>query len=208
MSSLKAHWKSLLAALLFLAAFILLFLVYLPGKAAYENECAALNASISDLRGEIAQNQQYAEYEDTLSEATEALQESRLSLYQHFPAELLEEDQILYILSLEERFGIEIDFDFGTVSAIQTLSDGVKLNGLSLTLSFETTYETFREMVYYLSTDSRVASIQCATVQYNSKHDAISVELTLLLYTLKSEYAAYDASGIKQPATGKSDIFD
>ena len=60
------------------------------------------------LEVQIAENLKYKDVQDQLEEAKADLEESRIALYQHFPREMKEEDQIMYALYLETVFDTEI----------------------------------------------------------------------------------------------------
>lgn len=210
MKTLAKNWKLVFALLMVMLALPVFFLGYLREKKAFEAEQAELNTRITTLQQTIAANRQYAQYEDIqeqLPEASAALDESRLELYEHFPRELREEDQIMYVLYLEEQFGTEISFSFGTVSPIRMLSDGALLEGLTLTVNYETTYQGFKDMVDYLATDSRITSIQYATVDYDAENDVATGTMTLLCYIMESDLMEeYQEPDVTEPRTGKNNM--
>ena len=133
---------------------------------------------------------------------------SRLDLYKHFPKEMKEEDQIMYVLYLEKLFGTEIYFSFSTAQPITVLRDGSKLMGLTLTVNYETTYKGFQDMVNYLATDSKITSVQYATIQYDAAKDLATGTVTLLLYMLDSEDLQYLPPDVYVPDTGKENLYD
>lgn len=210
MKTLAKNWKLVFALLMVMLALPVFFLGYLREKKAFEAEREELNTRITTLQQTIAANRQYAQYEDIqeqLPEASAALDESRLELYEHFPRELREEDQIMYVLYLEEQFGTEISFSFGTVSPIRMLSDGALLEGLTLTVNYETTYQGFKDMVDYLATDSRITSIQYATVDYDAENDVATGTMTLLCYIMESDLMEeYQEPDVTEPRTGKNNM--
>lgn len=210
MKTLAKNWKLVFALLMVMLALPVFFLGYLREKKAFEAEREELNTRITTLQQTIAANRQYAQYEDIqeqLPEASAALDDSRLELYEHFPRELREEDQIMYVLYLEEQFGTEISFSFGTVSPIRMLSDGALLEGLTLTVNYETTYQGFKDMVDYLATDSRITSIQYATVDYDAENDVATGTMTLLCYIMESDLMEeYQEPDVTEPRTGKNNI--
>ena len=208
MKGIGRYWKAILALVLLVAAIPVILAVYFPGKKAFEAEQRRLNASISGLQVTIAENQRYADIQDALPGAEEALEASRLELYQHFPVELKEEDQIMYVLYLEELFGTEITFSFGSTDSLAVLSDGAVLGGLTLTVNYDTDYQGFKDMIEYLATDERVTSIQYATMDYDKEADRVVGSLTLLCYVLDSDLLEYQPPQVTEPDTGKPNIFD
>lgn len=208
MKVLGKYWKVILSVVMLIAAAVVVVLVYSPAKSEYESESRRLRQLNVALQTSIAENLRYADVQDEIPVQEEALDESRLSLYEHFPRELKEEDQIMYVLYLEDLFGTEITFSFGSVSGIAALSDGAQLGALTLTVNYETDYEGFKDMIEYLATDSRITSIKYATLNYDPSSDRATGSLTLLCYVLDSDLLEYTSPDVTQPEVGKSGIFD
>lgn len=206
MKAVAKNWKVVLALLMMTAALPIFFMGYLREKQAFETEQSRLKTQIATLQTTIAENLRYSDIQEQLPGAEEALDESRLTLYEKFPTELREEDQIMYVLYLEELFETEISFSFGTVAPVRLLSDGAILEGLTLTVNYETTYDGFKEMVDYLATDSRITSIQYATVDYDAENDVATGSLTLLCYIMDSGLLDYEEPDVTRPQTGKGNI--
>lgn len=207
MKFLGKYWIALVAVIL-LAAAGYGFRNYQTEKEAYEAEVKRLNTYITSLENSIAENQRYADIQELLPPANEAVEASRLELYQHFPVEMKEEDQIMYMLYLETIFGTEISFGFSAAQPITALMDGSTLMGLSMTFNYETTYQGFQDMVNYLATDSRITSVQYATIQYDAANDVAAGYCTVLIYLIDSDLLEYVSPEVQIPETGKDVIFD
>lgn len=208
MKTLKNNWKALIALILVIAAVCVYFLSYRPAKQEFENKETELNTMITALQNTIAENLRYVDIQDALPGATEQIQNSRLELYKKFPTELKEEDQIMYVVYLEDTFGTEIQFAFGAVEPMLPLSDGSTLCGLTLTVNYQTNYAGFKEMINYLASDERITSIQHATMEYDEAGDVAVGTLTLLCYVIDSELLEYMQPDVTTPSTGKPNIFD
>lgn len=208
MKILGKYWKVLLALILVGAAAWMYFNVYESEKAAYETQTKQLKSMITALETRIQENMKYADVQDKLEDATAQVMASRLDLYKHFPVEMKEEDQIMYVLYLETIFGTEIQFAFSQSQPMMALSDGAVLKGLTLTVNYETTYKGFQDMITYLATDSRVTSVQYADIQYDAVNDKAVGTITLLLYLVESDLLEYLPPEIFQPETGKENIYD
>ncbi|MBR4056993.1 MAG: hypothetical protein IKK00_02505 [Oscillospiraceae bacterium] len=204
---MRKYWKVMLAALLLIAAAVLRLGVYSAEKTKYEQGVQKTGALIAAQERTIEENRRYAGVREKLPQAEAQIEESRRALYAHFPTELREEDQILYVLYLEQLFGTEIDFSFGEVTPLRSFSDGSALCGLTLTVNYETDYQGFKDMIQYLASDSRVTSIRYCTMQYNAEKNIVSGSLTLLCYLMQSELLEYRAPEISAPDTGKENIF-
>lgn len=208
MKALLRNWKAIIALVLVLAAAGVYFMVYRPAQKEFKSKEQELNTMITALQSTIAENLTYADIQDKLTAATEELQSSRTELFQKFPAYLLEEDQIMYVLYLEEIFGTEIRFEFGSYTPVHVFSDGSALQILTLTINYETDYAGFKEMINYLATDSRITSIQTASMQYDETNDMAIGSMTLSRYVItNSVNVEYQSPDVTTPSTGKPNIF-
>lgn len=207
MKVLGKYWKVLLALVLIAAAALIYVKGYQEEKLAYEAESAQLKMYIKSLESAIQENMRYADIQDQLEDATNEVNASRLELYEHFPVEMKEEDQIMYVLYLEKLFGTEIFFKFNTPQALTVMRDGASLMGLTLEVNYETTYQGFQDMVDYLATDSRITSVQYASIDYDAATDTATGTVTLLLYLMDSDLLEYLPPDVAEPDTGKEGIF-
>ena len=105
MKAIKNGWRLILAAMLVLAAVAIQMFVYNQEKDQANAERVQLGQYINNLKYTIAQNEKYASVKGELPAKLEELNASRLELYKHFPKEMKEEDQIMYVLYLEQLFG-------------------------------------------------------------------------------------------------------
>lgn len=208
MKLLGKYWKVLLAILLAAGAVYVYINSYQTEKAAYEAKTQQLSMMIMTLESKIQENMKYADIQDELDEAKLELDASRMDLYKSFPVEMKEEDQIMYVLYLETLFKEEIFFSFAQPARLVSLQDGATLQGLMITVNYKTTYDGFQDMVTYLSTDSRVASVYEATIDYNAQQDVAQGYLTLILYLLDTDKLEYMPPDVAVPDTGKDNIFE
>ncbi|MBQ2927876.1 MAG: hypothetical protein IJD98_04810 [Oscillospiraceae bacterium] len=209
MRAILKYWKVLLALILVGAAAFLYLNVYRTEQQAFEAKLEQLNTIISVQQQNIAEDMRYADIQEDLAAAKEEITASRENLYKRFPVQMLEEDQIMYVLYLETMFGEEISFTFSEAFDLYPLQDGAALQGLFLTVNYESTYKGFQEMVDYLATDSRLTSVYEATISYNPARDIAEGTITLLLYLINSDELeqGYVAPDIAVPETGKDNIF-
>ena len=208
MKFLAKYWKVLLALVLVFAAVYFYLTKYKVEKLAYEFQMTSLQMQITAMEKKIAENLQYADIQDKLDEAKAELEASRLDLYQVFPVDMKEEDQIMYVLYLETLFKEEIFFSFNKPATLMQLSDGSNLQVLELVVNYKTTYQGFKDMVDYLATDSRVASVQEATIDYDAENDVAQGYVKLWLYLLDNDDVEYVRPDVAVPEIGKDNIFD
>ena len=207
MMQLKKYWKAIVAVVL-LIAFALVLSNYFSERQAHQAEVDKLQSNNQMLQDKVDANKEYEDVQDKLEEASAQLMASRLELYQKFPVEMKEEDQIMYVLYLEKIFGTEIFFSFGQAQPMTVLKDGAKVMGLTLTVNYQTSYDGFKDMIDYLATDSRVTSVQFAQIQYDAATDTAVGTVTLLLYLIDSNLLDYVSPEVNEPDTGKDNIFN
>ena len=210
MRSILKYWKVIIALILIGAALFLYYDKYQKEEEAYQQQAKQLEQLADALEQSIEKNLRYKDIQDELDVAKLELDASRLELYQHFPVELKEEDQIMYVLYLETIFGTEINFTFNQAVSLlpSPLSDGTELQGLLLVVNYETTYQGFKEMVSYLATDDRLTSIYDATIAYDAKKDIASGTLSLILYVMDSDRLIYQLPDVAIPELGKDNLFE
>ena len=207
MMQLKKYWKAIVAVVL-LIAFALVLSNYFSERQAHQAEVDKLQSNNQMLQNKVDANKEYEDVQDELEDASAQLMASRLELYQKFPVEMKEEDQIMYVLYLEKIFGTEIFFSFGQAQPMTVLKDGAKVMGLTLTVNYQTSYDGFKDMIDYLATDSRVTSVQFAQIQYDAATDTVVGTVTLLLYLIDSDLLDYVSPEVNEPETGKDNIFN
>ena len=208
MKAIAKFWKVLLALILVAAAVFIYFDSYVTEKATHELKVMQMQTMNLNMQKKIQEDLKYADIQDQLEPALEELAASRLDLYQKFPKEMREEDQIMYVLYLESLFKEEIFFTFSEAVELVPMSDGAVLEGLLISVNYETSYEGFQEMIDYLAKDSRIASVYEATIEYDEKKDVASGYITLLLYLMDSEQLEYLPPDMNIPETGKDNIFE
>ena len=223
MKTLLNNWKAVLALFLAIAAVLVYTMVYTPKKEAYLSEKDMLNKQISALQTTIAENARYKDVQEYLPAEHEKMDASRDVLYQAFPDEIKEEDQLMYILYLQKTFAGDLAklgfseslyldggqnvLQFGEVQPVQMLSDGAVLQAMDIVLSYNATYAGFKSMVDYLATDSRVASIRYGTFEYDVLNSVLRGQLVIRLYTLDVTDRGYQVPVITNPGVGKDNLF-
>lgn len=204
---MKKYWKIYSGLLLMLAAVLVYMNFYLPAKTEYKTQLNNLRAETEALQALVSENARYAKVQEQLPDATSELAERRSELYSNFPAEMKEEDQIMYILYLEELFGNEIQFEFGTVEDVLHLSDGSTVQTLKLTANYECSYDKFQDIITCLATDDKITSVCSAKLEYDAEKDIARGTITVARYLINSELLEYQEPQVIAPETGKENIF-
>lgn len=203
---MRKYLIGILAAVMILAAAATVFTKYLPAKNAYEAEKANLNTQNTALQMQIIENQRYANVQDQLAPAREAIRASREELYSVFPVEMKEEDQIMYMLYLEDKFGKEVSFSFAQAETLLSLNDGAALQGMTFAFDYETTYAGFKKMVKEIATDDRITSVRYAVMNYDTNTDELTGQMYVTVYLL-DDSRAYVEPSVTKPAVGKDNPY-
>lgn len=208
MKFLGKYWKLLIALILIGAALFLYMDKYKKEEAAHQQQIQQTQMQVDALKASIEKNLRYKDIQEELDVARAELDASRLELYKHFPVELKEEDQIMYVLYLETIFGTEINFSFNQAQNMVALYDGGALQGLILQVNYETTYQGFQDMIDYLASDDRITSVYDATISYDAEKDLATGVVTLILYLVDTDKLEYVAPDVAIPDLGKENIFE
>lgn len=201
------YWKLYIALILMGLALFIYQDKYLKEEARYQSQAQQMQLLEEALAKSIEKNRRYESIQEDLADAQVELDASRIGLYQHFPVELREEDQIMYILYLETLFGTEIHFTFNQPVSLVALNDGSNLQGLLMQVNYDTTYQGFKDMVGYLATDERITSVYDATIEYDRNKDRVSGTLSLILYLMDTDKLEYTDPDIAIPELGKNNPF-
>ena len=208
MKNLAKYWIIIVFVIMIVAAAVLFRFAGVRHKK-FEQQIDSLKQQIQVDEAAIETNLAYADIQDQIEPEKEKLQSSRNELYSHFSSEFLEEDQINYVLYLEKLFGNEITFSYSDVEPVSTLSDGSYVGGATLTVNFESTRQGFKDIVQKLATDSQIASVDVASVEYSPEDDSAKGTLTITVFTLSaSSYEPLQPAGkdnsSDSPKTGEN----
>lgn len=201
------YWKLYIALILMGLALFIYQDKYLKEEALYQSQAQQMQLLEEALAKSIEKNRRYESIQEDLAQAQVELDASRIGLYQHFPVELREEDQIMYILYLETLFGTEIHFTFNQPVSLVALNDGSNLQGLLMQVNYDTTYQGFKDMVGHLATDERITSVYDASIEYDRNKDRVSGTLSLILYLMDTDKLEYTDPDIAIPELGKNNPF-
>jgi len=180
---MRSYWKLFLGLLLIFAAVLVCTCGYMPAREEYLRERARLEESLSALQHEAMENSSYLEEKEQISVAREAVKGVRSALYEQLPREMKEEDQLLYVASLEDLFGKKISFGFGEKEELAVLADGAVLKGLNLTLRFEGSFDEFRSIVKYFE-QQQMVSVGAATLDYDRLTGETHCSVTITHYMI------------------------
>ena len=181
-------------------------------------QLAAIKDELPGAREEVAKSG------EDVAAAMEQLEQDRATLYSNFPGGLKEEDQILYVMDLEDQLDMElmfgrtydslshsegrdINFAFGVVHPLIQLTDGSILCSVNIDIDFDMSYPEFKQMLRYLAQDERITSINYTKIDYDTANNRVVGYATLLYYYLESDANLYVEPDMNlQP--GKDNLFE
>jgi len=236
------YWKVLLAILLVIVAVLAVVFILVPQNKVMETEFnmagMMTEALQTRLDAQLAENVQLAAIKDELpgareevaksgedvAAAMEQLEQDRATLYSNFPGGLKEEDQILYVMDLEDQLDMElmfgrtydslshsegrdINFAFGVVHPLIQLTDGSILCSVNIDIDFDMSYPEFKQMLRYLAQDERITSINYTKIDYDTANNRVVGYATLLYYYLESDANLYVEPDMNLQ-TGKDNLFE
>ncbi len=151
------------------------------------DECEKLERSVKNLQDSVAvakaNLQQKAYYEEETEKLISQTQELMDTL--HFPGEILEEDQILYIQKVEKETGQKQSLiSFGTNNTLYTAGSLV-LQEKTYPFTYTTTYEGLKELIgYFVDNDEEPCSLESLTISYDAQTDTCTGTMILRRYYL------------------------
>lgn len=232
MSWIGRYWKVILAVILLIAAVVILVRMYFPERAAYEVQLGVAEvmktALESSIDAQLEENRELEAIKDDIDpamkeveKASKQLAEERDVLYGNFPGDLLEEDQILYVMDLEDILNMEVMFGreynnhvytgqdnvftFNDKMGLARLTDYAVVSYVPIKIDFDMPYDDFKGMLLFLGNDDRITSINYAKIDYDRSNGHVVGYATLMYYALDA--VPYEAPVIEGQESGKNDLF-
>jgi len=221
MKAIARNWKAVLAVLLLIAALLVWFLAYRPAKKEFESRQSSLQNELMLLQMQVASTQAYNEevisenkkYEpliDALPDEIAKLERSEKELFAKFPAEMREEDQIMYAVWLENVMKeidpeISNDVHFAFASYEEDLKlNGASFGGITLNCTYRLHYKAFQRLLDYLSADERVAAVRYVTMNYEESTNQLIGTMGIKFYmAIPNDYnSAYEYTEPDVPMNG------
>ena len=207
MKTIKSHLPLILAVLVLIATLYVYFMVYLPGAEAYQMSMVNLSNQVGMIQQNIVKDAQFADVQNAIPKELDNISKSRRQLYARFPKEMREEDQILYMIELEELLGSDILISFVEPETIRRLGDGSALMGMTFTVDYETSYDEFKDIVSKIASDEKISSVRYASMTYDEESGKVSGSITITRYLINDTEREYHEPQLPQQDKGKSNIF-
>lgn len=177
--------KWMIALLLLLVGIVGLFVCYQSFYNPAMDECEKTEKSIETLKTSIEAAKTNLEQQSYYTTETEMLVAKTEKLMDsiHFPGEILEEDQILYIQDVEkDTEQKQTTISFGTNSSL--FSSGVfTLQEKTFPFTYTATYEGMKNLInYFVQNEEDPVSLVSLTISYDAETDTCTGTMILRRY--------------------------
>lgn len=219
----KSEIQLLIAVIGVLIAVCTYFLVY----SSFNEKSDALEAQNVTLSSQVATLEALDQRKADYIEATEKMQSYITNFENRFPADILPEDSIMMVKTLEDytrtevaniAFGSEAEVvytpaaDAATTAASPVSTDGTAyadthMYEVPLSISISCTYDDFKGLVRYIYNQQERESIQGVSISYNETDGMLAGNMTMNTYYLLGTDKVYSSPYIPDMQMGVDTIF-
>lgn len=219
----KSEIQLLIAVIGVLIAVCTYFLVY----SSFNEKSDALEAQNVTLSSQVATLEALDQRKADYIEATEKMQSYITNFENRFPADILPEDSIMMVKTLEDytrtevaniAFGSEAEVvytpaaDAATTTASPVSTDGTAyadthMYEVPLSISISCTYDDFKGLVRYIYNQQERESIQGVSISYNETDGMLTGNMTMNTYYLLGTDKVYSSPYIPDMQMGVDTIF-
>lgn len=219
----KSEIQLLIAVIGVLIAVCTYFLVY----SSFNEKSDALEAQNVTLSSQVATLEALDQRKADYIEATGKMQSYITNFENRFPADILPEDSIMMVKTLEDytrtevaniAFGSEAEVvytpaaDAATTTASPVSTDGTAyadthMYEVPLSISISCTYDDFKGLVRYIYNQQERESIQGVSISYNETDGMLTGNMTMNTYYLLGTDKVYSSPYIPDMQMGVDTIF-
>lgn len=219
----KSEIQLLIAVIGVLIVVCTYFLVY----SSFNEKSDALEAQNVTLSSQVATLEALDQRKADYIEATEKMQSYITNFENRFPADILPEDSIMMVKTLEDytrtevaniAFGSEAEVvytpaaDAATTAASPVSTDGTAyadthMYEVPLSISISCTYDDFKGLVRYIYNQQERESIQGVSISYNETDGMLTGNMTMNTYYLLGTDKVYSSPYIPDMQMGVDTIF-
>lgn len=219
----KSEIQLLIAVIGVLIAVCTYFLVY----SSFNEKSDALEAQNVTLSSQVATLEALDQRKADYIEATGKMQSYITNFENRFPADILPEDSIMMVKTLEDytrtevaniAFGSEAEVvytpaaDAATTAASPVSTDGTAyadthMYEVPLSISISCTYDDFKGLVRYIYNQQERESIQGVSISYNETDGMLTGNMTMNTYYLLGTDKVYSSPYIPDMQMGVDTIF-
>lgn len=191
-------------------AYALVFAPYRGEIVAMESELASLQEEEKELKTLVAGLEYYETEVDRLTEEND-------EILDQFPADIQPEDEIMYIVELEEAVDIEIpSISYGTsvvsdtedaVEGEETESEDMAVHQLAMNVSYTSSYQGLKDAITYTNEHLNRMVIDTLSVSYDASTGKVFGNMTFNLYYLTGTDKEYTGPDVDEGDLGVNNIF-
>ena len=208
------------AKLLYVVGGLLLFgIAYVYGFQPLQEKNAKLLSEIENLEKECDKLEIYYKNIDTYEAKIEEYREAVKQDLALFPADIKEEDIVVYLLNLQEANEIDlmsIEFEepidivnFYGMMDVEGVDQTTRMNGqkIGTVATAELTYKELKDVLQYIYDTQTQTTLEKVTVVYDEENDTLNGSLNFARYILNYEEAEYVPEILPDVAIGQEDLF-
>lgn len=208
------------AKLLYVVGGLLLFgIAYVYGFQPLQEKNAKLLSEIENLEKECDKLEIYYKNIDTYEAKIEEYREAVKQDLALFPADIKEEDIVVYLLNLQEANEIDlmsIEFEepidivnFYGVMDVEGVDQETYMFGqkIGTVATAELTYKELKDVLQYIYDTQTQTTLEKVTVVYDEENDTLNGSLNFARYILNYEEAEYVPEILPDVAIGQEDLF-
>lgn len=225
--------KSDVNILIMLLGILIPVAIYFFVYTSFTEKTAAMNADNETLQTEVDYLQDLADHKQQYIDDTAAMQIQIDEIKSRFPAEYKPEDDIMYIIGVENDYGAEIPtIAMGTSSMIEvaataeetaegaeatddaagdtvdTTTPAISLYQTPISVSMQSSYRSLKDIVTYINTDTDRKSIDSLSVVFDTETGLLASTMAFNAYSLTGTEKEYTAPQVNGVFYGTSDIFN
>lgn len=202
----------LLGILLFVAGY---FTVYLP----YQNKTEELQAEIAALQPTLSELKGYEEKLDSYKAGIDEMEGKIAAEMARFPSDVRPEDFVVYAIELEEKIGLDVtSLDFAEPALISQF-DGIKKDGSAYTVTPLTayryaatakcslSYEELKDLIRYINDTPLCTKLNNLSVSFDAESGELIGSVALDKYFVSSGSDPYVPTRVPSVRLGTGNLF-
>lgn len=140
----------------------------------------------------------------------EVNKEKSEKIVDRFPAEIKPENEIVYVIDLENRLDVQFStLNYGTPVEIVTsnATAGVNAYCTALNLSYRSTYQGLKDVIIYTAEQEDRMVVESVTASFDATTGNLAGSMTINMYTLAGTERMYEKPYVPSMYIGVPNIF-
>lgn len=205
--------------LLILAGLLIFLLLYFTMFTHYQEKSAEVHTAISELEPQLAAlEEQYlnlATYEQGIEDSRTAIAEQLT----HYPADIENEDFLVYLLDMEKKVGLTMDsVSFDEPGLLLEFPCDVEQDGelkradlsayrTGVVMTCTLNYPQLKQGIQYLYDSQQRTALDSVSLSYNAETGGLSGSFSISKYYINWDGAVYEPAIMPKTSKGVSDLF-